>query len=66
MAEFEQHPRLGQGIGAVHLRLVEQPDQAGIEPVEVADIADQAIPIVHASCLPLNYQATEMIAIKLT
>jgi len=51
--QFEQHPRLGQRKGAVRQGFVEQPDQAGIKPVEASEIADQGTAIGwHVMRLP--------------
>jgi hypothetical protein len=45
VAEFEQHPGFDQSVGALHQRLIEQPDQACVEPVEAAHLGDQRISI---------------------
>jgi len=38
--QFEQQPRLGQGVRHVQVHAVHQPDHVGVEPVELADPRD--------------------------
>src|SRR5437868_15502109 len=52
MGEFIEHPRLAQRVGALHQMLVEHPELAGVEAIEVANRRDLAIGLVLGDGTP--------------